>query len=163
MPYVPFYLKFPAIAQRETRTVTLFSKSGFDLPAGDYTFLEMFCDEPGCDCRRAFFFVSSSGREHAIAVIAYGWEDRDFYVKWMGDDEPEVIETLKGPALNLSSPQSKLAPAVLELFQKVLLQDRRYIERVKRHYGLFRAAIDRKSAGRKKGRVSPRRRAGGRA
>jgi hypothetical protein len=153
MPYLPFYLKFPEIAQRETRTVTLSPKSGFDLPAGHYTFLEMFCDEPGCDCRRAFFFVSSSRREQAVAVITYGWEDRDFYVKWMGDDEPEVIESLKGPALNLSSPQSRLAPAVLELFQKVLLQDRDYIERVKKHYGLFRAGIDRKS--RKRRRVLP--------
>lgn len=82
---------------------------------------------------------------------ANGWEDRNFYVKWMGDDEPEVIESLKGPALNLSSPQSKLAPAVLELFQKVLLQDRGHIERVKRHHGIFRPAIDRKSGRGKRG------------
>jgi hypothetical protein len=42
----------------------------------------------------------------------------------------------------MTSPQSNLAPAVLELFKKVLLQDRAYIKRVKEHYRIFRRSID---------------------
>lgn len=88
----------------------------------------MFCDEPGCDCRRAFFSVVSSLQNEIKAVIAWGWEEREFYAKWMGDNDPHVINELKGPALNLASPQSNLAPALLDLFREVLLQDPSYVE-----------------------------------
>jgi hypothetical protein len=60
----------------------------------------------------------------------------------MGDDEPAVIDDLQGPVLNLASPQSKQAPAILELIRTVVLQDEAYIERVKRHYALFRERVD---------------------
>jgi hypothetical protein len=87
MPYVPFHNLFPEIAEKETRTVTVLRKTEDGLPPGEYAFLELFCDEPGCDCRRVFFCVISSRRRDVQCVIAYGWEDRDFYVRWMGDDD----------------------------------------------------------------------------
>jgi hypothetical protein len=97
----------------------------------------MFCDEPGCDCRRVFFSVLSSVREEIEAVVAWGWEDPAFYAAWMKDDDPEIVASLKGPTLNLGSPATSLAPAVLEVTRAVLLQDRHYVERVKRHYRCF--------------------------
>jgi len=102
----------------------------------------MFCDEPGCDCRRVFFSVVSSLKNDVKAVIAWGWEDQDFYKKWMGVNAPHVIKDLMGPVLNLASPQSDIAPALLKLFQLVLLQDTAYIERVKQHYVMFRETVD---------------------
>jgi len=63
----------------------------------------------------------------------------------MGSNEPHVISDLMGPVLNLASPQSELAPALLKLFQRVLLQDSCYIERVKRHYAMFRETVDSKT------------------
>jgi hypothetical protein len=140
MPYVLFNDHFPELAQRETRTITqLWPSHG--LPAGQYGFLEMFCDEPGCDCRRVFFYVYSPTRHRHEAVIAYGWEDEAFYARWMGDDDPDVVAAMKGPILNLGSPQTELAPAVLALFEYLLLPDAAYMERVKRHYRLFREKI----------------------
>lgn len=147
MSYVAFHERFREIAQREIRTVTLLREHDFGLPAGDYAFLEMFCDEPGCDCRRVFFYVVSSRRRDVEAVIAYGWESREFYARWMRSNDPQDIAGLQGPVLNLFSPQSKHAPAVLDLFKKVLLRDRAYIDRVKEHYRMFRAEIDRKNPG----------------
>lgn len=144
MPYSLFHSRFPEIAERETRTVTLLDHSDFNLPPAHYSFLEMFCDEPGCDCRRVFFSVVSSLQQDIKAVIVWGWEEREFYVKWMGDNDPNVIDGLKGPELNLASPQSNLAPALLHLFREVLLQDISYVERVKRHYAMFRKKIDSK-------------------
>jgi hypothetical protein len=141
MPYSMFFEHFPEIAGRETRTVTLLRKS-FGLAPGDYAVLEMFCDEPGCDCRRVMFCVVSSHTKDVEAVVAYGWESRDFYAEWMHDDDPDVIDELQGPILNLASPQSKLAPAILELIETVVLRDGAYIERVKRHYALFREKVD---------------------
>ena len=52
-----------------------------------------------------------------------------------------MIKDLKGPVLNLASPQSKLAPALLKQI-KVVLQDKNYIERLKRHYNLFKDEIE---------------------
>jgi hypothetical protein len=147
MPYAPFYERFLEVAKRETRTITVTRWANLDLPPRDYTFLELFCDEPDCDCRRVFFHVMSSPGGEPDAVIAYGWESRDFYAKWMGDEDELALRELKGPALNLCSPQSKRAPALLSLFQSVLLKDVEYMERVKRHYLMFREAINRKAKG----------------
>jgi hypothetical protein len=146
MPYVSFHDYFPTVAERETRSITVLPGSDLSLPAGNYAFLEMFCDEPRCDCRRVFFYVVSSLRKDVEAVIAWGWEKPDFYARWMREDDPNVIADLKGPALNLGSPQSALAPALLELVQNALLQDHQYVERIKRHYRMFRERIDEKAS-----------------
>lgn len=62
MPFRLFHDLFPEIAERETRSVFLpVAQNG--LPAGGYAFKEMFCDEPGCDCRRAFFPVDDLVRQ----------------------------------------------------------------------------------------------------
>jgi hypothetical protein len=49
---------------------------------------------------------------------------------------------LQGPVLNLGSPQGKYADGILALFEKILLPQTSYIERVKRHYKQFRATVD---------------------
>ena len=144
MPYSLFHSRFPDVAERETRTITVIDSADFNLPPARYSFLEMFCDEPGCDCRRVFFSVVSSIQKDIQAVITWGWEEREFYVTWMGDDDPRIIRDLIGPALNLASQQSNIAPALLDLFRKVLLKDTAYVERIKRHYIMFRQKIDNK-------------------
>lgn len=142
MPYVPFHDYFPEVADRETRTITIMPGSGTGLPAGDYGFLEMYCNERECDCRRVFFYVVSSFRRDVQAVVAWGWEDIDFYAKWFKYNHPRAVADLKGPVLNVGSPRTKLAPAILELVREVLLRDPAYIERIKRHYQMFRVEID---------------------
>ena len=142
MPFAPFNELFPEIAEKETRSLTIIDDS--ELPAGNYGLIEMYCNEPDCDCRRVFFSVLSSKAQRIVAVIAYGWESADFYARWMGDDDPQVIMDLKGPVLNLGSPQSKWAPAILKIVQNVVLQDTHYVERLKVHYKIFRAVIDHK-------------------
>ena len=139
MPYTTFHTYFPKIAERETRTVTS------RLPRGDYTLMEYYCDEPGCDCRRVFLSVLSSRSSEIEAVIAYGWEGPEFYAEWLGNDDPALIRELRGPALNRMSPQSRHAPAILELVRDVVLRDRAYVERLKVHYRMFRARIDEES------------------
>ncbi len=140
--YVLFGNLFPAIAEQETRSITVLDGERADLPNGVYVFHEMYCIERRCDCRRVFFYVTSSLRNDVEAVICYGWEPVFFYRAWLKDDNPHEIAELKGPALNLGSPQSIHAPAVLELAKDLLLRDQDYIERVKRHYRMFKAKID---------------------
>ncbi len=140
MPFVPFHEAFPDLAERETRTFTILDDR--ELPAANYALVEMYCDESGGDCRRVFFTVLSSETERLVAVIAYGWESLRFYARWLGFDDPQLIKELKGPALNVGSPQTDLAPAVLNIVKNVVLQDERYVERLKTHYALFRKPIE---------------------
>ena len=141
MPFVRFHSRFPEIAELETRTVRTLRDSAA-LPAAEYAFVESFCDERGCDCRRVFFTVFSS-RSHAMeAVIAYGWESREFYRKWLHYGSSSDIASLRGPILSELSPQSKNAPAILDLFRTMLMPDKAYVERVKGHYRLFRSTVD---------------------
>jgi hypothetical protein len=140
MHYAPFSDYFPSLALTETRTIHIPENHASELPAADYSFLEMFCAEKGCDCRRVFFYVISSlmSANKPAAVIAYGWESKRFYAKWMGTNDPQIIRELAGPSLNLGSPQTHLARPLLKLTKSVLLKDPEYITRVKRHYRMFK-------------------------
>ena len=68
MPYEFLYNRFPEIAKRETRTITINDGLKFGLPLGEYAFLGMFCNKSGCDCRRVFLYVVYSNRNQAEAV-----------------------------------------------------------------------------------------------
>jgi hypothetical protein len=139
MPYVPFHEKFPAIAEKETRSITIFDNP--ELPSDTYGLIESYCDELDCDCRRVFISVFSNNQKKLLAVIAFGWENKKYYAEWMGDSDPRIIEDLRGPVLNLASPQSKLAPKILEIVERLVLQNKNYIERLKKHYKLFKDEI----------------------
>jgi hypothetical protein len=142
MPFVPFHDYFPELAEQETRSITVLPNSDLGLPAGEYGFMEMYCDEPGCDCRRVFFYVVCSFRKGVQAVVAWGWEDLDFYRRWFKYGDPALAVDLKGPILNWGSSATELAPALLALVRNVLLKDAEYVERIKRHYTMFREKID---------------------
>ena len=146
MPYQSFHDLCPQTAEAETRSITVLGDdSPTGLPPGQYVFCESFCNEPRCDCRRVFFCVISSFRRGPEAVIAWGWEKPEFYAMWMHDDDPETVRRLVGPCLNLGSPATELADALLDLARNVLLRDAAYVERVKRHYRMFRNKIDAKA------------------
>ena len=140
MPMVPFYEVFPDLAFKETRCALIQSWKG--LPDGEYAFIEYYCDELGCDCRRVFIIVISRDTAgETLATINYGWESAEFYVEWMGDDTD--IESLKGPALAPPpAQQTKLAPYLLELYKEAALEDPRYINRLRKHYKMFKRAIE---------------------
>ena len=149
MPYALFHEYFPEIAERETRSITVPPGDNLGLPAGEYGFLDMYCDEPGCDCRRVFFYVVCAHRQGPEAVIAWGWEDVDFYAKWFQYGDAADAAELKGPVLNVGSPATELAPALLELVRNLLLTDPEYVERIKRHYRMFRERVDQPRARRR--------------
>lgn len=141
MPYVSFHHYFPEIAEKETRTMTTIKRDG-DVPKGSYGLLEMYCNDPGCDCRRVFLEVYDWERGQSMAYIAYGWGSTDFYRKWLGQNDLVTIQELQGPILNLASPQTRFAPAFLELVRDIILRDPDYIDRIKRHYQMFKEKVD---------------------
>lgn len=141
MPYEPFYERFRDLAWKETRNVTIFEGHS-TLPSDEYGLIELYCNDENCDCRRVMFNVASKKRNNFAAVIAYGWESVDFYRKWLRRDDPETIRELQEPVLNLMSPQSELAPALLELVRELVLKDPTYVARLKRHYQMFKEKVD---------------------
>ena len=73
----PFYEKCPQIAERETRNVLL-PHDLHGLKSGRYAFVESYCNDRECDCRRAFINVYDDDNT-PIATIGYGWEELQFY------------------------------------------------------------------------------------
>lgn len=138
MPMAPFYLWYPDLATKETKVATIQGMEG--LPDGRYEFVELFCNEPGCDCRRVVINVvrPDTGRK-VWATFNFGWESTSFYRRWLRETNEELLKQAKGPALDPLNPQSEYSEALLEIF-KVILQDKAYVQRLKRHYEMAKQA-----------------------
>lgn len=116
--------------------------------AGDcYKFVETFCGEPGCDCRRVIFQVMSAKAHRLEAAIAWGWESERFYRKWMGPHaRREDIAGLKGPILNPGSPATERAADLLKFVRHVLVPKRDFAEDLKARYIEFKTEIEERHA-----------------
>jgi hypothetical protein len=135
----PFMERFPELGARETRSVTVTDRD--DLPNGEYGFIEFYCNEPHCDCRRVMVVVlrpETGGK--FWAAINYGWESVEFYRQWAGAPTSDR-SPWQGPVLDPLTEQTAYAPALLDLF-KFILQSPGYVPRLKKHYQLFRAAVE---------------------
>ncbi len=138
MPMAPFFMKFPEIAAYETRSITVWGHK--NLPDGEYGFLELYCDEKACDCRRVIINVAEAERPNqTLATINYGWESAKFYGKW--GRSPGLAKENKGPFLDPLNRQTQYAPALLRLFEEYILPDSAYIKRLKQHYEMFKQAV----------------------
>lgn len=143
MPFVDFHTRFPVIAEREVRTLTILPGGDSEIPVGRYGFVDMYCDEPGCDCRRVFFTVAVEGSRNPAAVISWGWEAESFYARWMREADPNVVRHLKGPSLEPPfGPHTSVARHLLEFTDEVLLSDPDYVDRIRRHYKMFRESVE---------------------
>lgn len=148
MPMIPFYTKFLDLAPKETRTITVQGRA--DLPEGEYGFIELYCDEVDCDCRRVIIDVMSPTTGPKIwATINYGWESLAFYEKWIRNKED--AKGCKGPSLDPINPQTEYSPTLLRLFE-YLLEDEAYVERLKRHYYMLKGAIQEEGRTERKGK-----------
>jgi hypothetical protein len=131
--------RFPEVGARETRSVTV--TDGPDLPQGEFAFLEFYCNERGCDCRRVLIEVlrPETGWSQIWATIGYGWESLDFYRKWGGAGSDPL--EMKGPYLDPLNPPTPYSAALLNLF-RFLLQSPDYVQRFQRHYQMFRDSVE---------------------
>jgi len=131
---------FPEIAEKETRRIII--RNDPQIPDGEYAFVESFCDDKNCDCRRVYFYVLQINPNYEqiyAATISYGWEDLEFYISWSPYLPSKMAKNLKGPVLEPLQKQSKYAKLFLKLFKSKFIIDPIYIERIKQHYALFKA------------------------
>jgi len=145
----PFHSLLPELAQREVRCVHLGlapeAAPESALPADEYIYLEFYCEDLECDCRRVFLQVIAKGQPGKVfASISYGWEKESFYRKRMPWDPDEAKGTVQGE-LDPLNEQSEFAEEFLDLFRRVVL-DEPYRLRLRRHYRLFREELARRQA-----------------
>ena len=129
MPMHPFRSVFPRIAQDECRTLT---PSGHGELA-DHTFLldEFYCSEPGCDCRRVVLNVIDTNERRHVATLNYGFDPPEP----PGDEDGQLF-------LDPLNPQSASSAALLELTGKMIEFDAAYRARLRRHYRMWKRAVD---------------------
>ncbi|HET6248811.1 MAG TPA: hypothetical protein VFE47_14030 [Tepidisphaeraceae bacterium] len=132
MSIILFFHINPEVARAETRDVSIYPVDGITptatIPAGRYAFLEHYCIDPNCDCRRVLLAVLRQADRKVVAMISHGF------------DKPKP-GSLPGEQTFLDplNDQSECAPEFLKLFLDRVL-DPLYASRLKRHYELAKAA-----------------------
>jgi SEC-C motif len=122
-----FFEKFPKLAATELRNITILSGTSSPLPPDCYGFLELFCDERDCDCRRVMISVFAEKQRRFMAHINLGFDS----------DGP-----MPGPFLDLINPQTQYASELLNTFTDMINYDPAYLHRLQRHYVMFKEKIE---------------------
>lgn len=129
MGMIGFHLLFPRQAANECRTVTPIGR--MDLPSRTFVFMEAYCAEPRCDCRRVMLNVIDAETHDHVATINYAFEAP----KPRFDDEGQMF-------LDPLNPQTSMSPAFLELAADLIAHDRAYHDRLVRHYTMWKSIVD---------------------
>ncbi|HJV66601.1 MAG TPA: hypothetical protein VJ550_12760 [Geomonas sp.] len=111
-------------------TLVLRQKTG-RIPKGSYPFLEYYCTEPGCDCRRVTLLVFNQKMKQK-AAISFGFDQQGPFA---------------GPYLDTSNRQGPYAEDLLKLFVDGLNSDSGWLERLYRHYRAVREKVEGKPYG----------------
>jgi len=138
MPMVAYQQYFPESRHDKTEVLTLHSAKG-ELPAGEYLFVDMYCTDEDCDCRRAMIKVLNN-RGRLQATLSYGWENKAFYAKWMGGNE--CVDEI--PGVNVYPLQIQ-GEGYLELekeYATLIKANKAYALRLQKRYQTFKAKVE---------------------
>ena len=139
MQFLAYNSILPKIAEHETRSITVL-ENGEILPIGEYSFIELYCEDKKCDCRRVMVHVfsgDSSQKHPRLAVLSFGWEPKAFYRKWAPNLSDDDLKYFRGPALDPREKQTIHSEHLLTCF-KMMLNDDVYRQRIIRHYVQFK-------------------------
>jgi len=117
------------------RTVGLRDSS--QLPDGNYTFIDMYCTDPTCDCRKTMIQVMRDGIH--VATINFGWESPEFYQQWMGGELDELMPSLHGATIDVTSPNKVSTHGILAFFHALL--DQKWIVIMQNHYNAVKTQL----------------------
>ena len=105
------------------------------LPDGEYTFVDSYCTDNTCDCRKTIIQIMHDGR--IVSVVSFGWESPRFYLRWLGSaGDCELADEMSGLSIDLSSPDLVSPKGILLLLNHLL--NEKWIGMLKEHYRLIR-------------------------
>lgn len=118
------------------RTVTISDDP--NLPSGEYRFVDSYCTDKTCDCRKAILQVFY--RDKHVSTLNFGWENEKFYTDWMGaGDDDKTAKEMSGLSTDWSSPNRVSSDGMLILVNHLL--DAEWIAILKEHYRLMRDTL----------------------
>lgn len=124
MSLQPYSVIFPG-TDEPVMAMQLDHKSG-KIPKGNYGFIELYCTDKGCDCRRTTMFVLNEKMQEK-AAISMGFDP---------DDE------LAGPFLDEFHKQSPYAGQLLDIFVELINEYPEFVEAMHRHYREVRTKVE---------------------
>jgi hypothetical protein len=119
-----FFHHFPDLAEAETRWLSLPAVTD-GVPAGQYGFVESYCTDPTCDCRRVLLNVLRKD-QGIVAVVSLGFDRNG---------------PMPGPFLDPLNPQAPYAGNLLRLMCEIVLSDPAYVARLERHYRMVKEKL----------------------
>ncbi len=118
---------FLEVARNESRGIHALGGAG--AVRGTFLFRELYCEQPGCDCRRVVLEVQWAEKQQVAATIHYALERP----KRRG--EPQLY-------LDPSHPQSDLANGLLDVFEDLIKKDAAYRATLRRHYKMWKTSVN---------------------
>lgn len=78
--HMAFEERFEKLAQAEVRSLILEEYGPDGLPPGQYMFVEYYCTDPKCDCRRVLLSVYPDWGDFKVKIVNVGfsWGHRNF-------------------------------------------------------------------------------------
>jgi hypothetical protein len=113
-------------AKREYRVLQLFSVAR---ERQTFVLRELYCSEPGCDCRRVVLVLEWVERNQIAATIDYAFDPSG------RRDDPQFF-------LDPRSPQSELSEELLDCVRDLMRREPEYREQLIDHYLAWKRAVD---------------------
>jgi len=120
----------------QVRTVGL--RDSRQLPDGNYRFVDTYCTDPSCDCRKTMILVYRN--DVHVSTINFGWETDAFYQKWMGNSKDEEVTALmSGATIDITSPDRVPPQGMLAFFMALL--DDNWRAKFRTHYAAVKTTL----------------------
>jgi preprotein translocase subunit SecA len=129
MTMVQFGTLFREVEEHEIRSIVVDGQEG--LPDGTFAFVELYCREPGCDCRRVMINVLDLERKRHIATINHGFDPPKAHWRDEGQTFLDPLNT-----------QGRWSAGFLEFFLEMIARDADYRIRLERHYEMWKRVVD---------------------
>jgi hypothetical protein len=137
MIFSSFFEEFPELVESEFRNIFVFDNGTHKyIPPGNYAFLELFCPDVDCDCRKVIINIVSVEPTKTWAVLNYGWESEEYYKTWWGTGHKHY-KPMSGVTFDPPT-KDPLRNEFLAVFQDIIKHDQSYARRIERHYAMFK-------------------------
>jgi len=105
------------------------------LPDGEYAFIDTYCTDRTCDCRKTIIQVFHE--EKLVSIVSFGWETPAYYLRWLKNPlDLEFAKEMSGPSIDYSSPDLVSPEGILLLIKHLL--DEKWVAMLKENYRLIR-------------------------